>query len=318
MKKQEFNRQKYNKIFIKKSKKIHKNKYNYSKFIYINARKDGIIICPSHGEFTQRPDNHLQGKGCSKCRDELSALRFKSNQTEFKNKSNKIHKNKYDYSKFIYINAHTKSNIICKEHGCFLQTANQHLGGKGCPKCGRLKIENSRRLTIKNVLSKFKKIHKNKYDYSLIKEYKNERIRLPIICKKHGVFLQSSVVHLNGSECPRCRSMISKFEKEFLDYLKIPNNPVNRQVCIFRKRVDGLLNNTIYEYLGDYWHGNPNKFHPMDINQWTKKSFGELYKQTILRLDQLKNIGYKINYIWESDWKKFKDGIDKIPNIIEY
>lgn len=54
--------------FIKKAKEIHKNVYNYSKTSYINAKTKIIIICPIHGEFFQTPNNHLQKRGCNKCR----------------------------------------------------------------------------------------------------------------------------------------------------------------------------------------------------------------------------------------------------------
>jgi len=55
------------KEWILEAKKVHENKYDYSKVNYINACTKVIIICPEHGEFEQRPDNHTSGKGCSKC-----------------------------------------------------------------------------------------------------------------------------------------------------------------------------------------------------------------------------------------------------------
>jgi len=54
--------------FINASKKLHGNKYDYSKTIYGKNNKEKVcIICPEHGEFWQTPHNHLQGDGCSKC-----------------------------------------------------------------------------------------------------------------------------------------------------------------------------------------------------------------------------------------------------------
>ncbi len=53
----------------------------------------------------------------------------------YKNKANKIHNNKYNYSLINYNKAHTKLNFICKNHGKFLQSANCHLLGQGCPEC---------------------------------------------------------------------------------------------------------------------------------------------------------------------------------------
>lgn len=54
--------------FINESKKNHDNKYNYSKVEYVNAHTKVCIICPKHGEFWQTPDDHLNGKGCGKCK----------------------------------------------------------------------------------------------------------------------------------------------------------------------------------------------------------------------------------------------------------
>ena len=55
------------KNFIEKAKEIHGDKYDYSKVNYINSQTKVCIICPKHGEFWQRPNNHLNGWGCSKC-----------------------------------------------------------------------------------------------------------------------------------------------------------------------------------------------------------------------------------------------------------
>ncbi len=55
--------------FITDSKKVHGNKYDYSKVEYINATTKVCIICPEHGEFWQRPMEHLNGCGCPKCNE---------------------------------------------------------------------------------------------------------------------------------------------------------------------------------------------------------------------------------------------------------
>ena len=47
--------------FIKKSYKIHKNKYDYSKVDYKNNITNVLIICPLHGIFNQMPKVHLRG-----------------------------------------------------------------------------------------------------------------------------------------------------------------------------------------------------------------------------------------------------------------
>jgi very-short-patch-repair endonuclease len=117
--------------FIEKAKGIHNDKYDYSKVNYINADTQIIIICREHGEFTQIPDFHINRKcGCPKCSNNV-----KLDILEFIEKAEKIHCNKYDYSKVIYVNNYTNVIIICKKHGEFIQQPYVHLLKHGCYSC---------------------------------------------------------------------------------------------------------------------------------------------------------------------------------------
>lgn len=127
--------------FIEKARKVHGNKYDYSKVEYSNAKTKILIICPTHGEFCQEPFSHLVGNGCMKCYRERQHELKASNTEDFICKAKSKHGDKYDYSKTEYINAHAKVCIICKEHGIFYQTPNSHLNGNGCPKCARIKTK---------------------------------------------------------------------------------------------------------------------------------------------------------------------------------
>jgi len=53
--------------WIEKAKKVHRNKYDYSKVNYLNNYTKVCIICSLHSEFWQTPDNHLGGNNCPKC-----------------------------------------------------------------------------------------------------------------------------------------------------------------------------------------------------------------------------------------------------------
>ena len=59
-------------FFIKNGNKRHDFKYDYSKVNYVNAHTKICIICSKHGEFWQRPCDHLQGCGCPKCKHTIS------------------------------------------------------------------------------------------------------------------------------------------------------------------------------------------------------------------------------------------------------
>jgi hypothetical protein len=70
-----------------------------------------------------------------------------------------------------------------------------------------------------------------------------------------------------------------------------------------RYRADGYCKdtNTIYEFHGDFWHGNPNIYSSDTIHPVKGKSMGVLYQQTIRREQQIKELGYNLVVIWESD-----------------
>jgi pyridoxine/pyridoxamine 5'-phosphate oxidase len=132
---------KYNTItFIEKAKKIHGDKYDYSKAVYNGSHKKVCIICPEHGEFWQEAKSHLKGNGCPKCDKS-----YKLNSEIFIEKAKQVHGNKYDYSKVNYINNRTPVCIICPEHGEFWQEPKHHLNGYGCQICKESKLEKSMR-----------------------------------------------------------------------------------------------------------------------------------------------------------------------------
>jgi hypothetical protein len=62
------------KEFTQKANFIHNNKYDYSMVNYKTNKKNVIIICFTHGQFEQTPDNHLSGRGCPHCTKSISKL----------------------------------------------------------------------------------------------------------------------------------------------------------------------------------------------------------------------------------------------------
>lgn len=176
---------------------VHRDKYDYSKVVYVNNRTKSIIICPKHGDFLQTPNDHLREKGCPRCGYEKISILKSSNLTEFMAASVKKHALKFDYSEFVYTNSHTNGKIKCPIHGIFSQSPNAHLAGKGCPKCAGFTI------TTDEFINKSKQIHHNKYDYSIAK-YKDCYNKIDIICPFHGIFHQRSSEHLVGKGCRKC------------------------------------------------------------------------------------------------------------------
>lgn len=192
-------------IFIKKANVIHNNKYDYSKVEYKASLEKVCIICPDHGDFFQTPSSHLQGQGCSKCSNV-----YRYNTKEWIEQSKKVHGDRYDYSKVVYVNNSTKICIVCKEHGEFWQTPANHIKGKNCPKCtGHFMDKNF-------FLDKAKELYKDErghplYDYLLV-DYIDSSTHVTIIChktdpitgKEHGAFSKTPNKHLSGQGCPIC------------------------------------------------------------------------------------------------------------------
>ena len=203
--------------FIERAKKVHGDKYDYSKVNYINNSTKVCIICPEHGEFYQNPNNHLRGEKCKFC-----SGYYQSNTEEFIEKAKKVHGNKYDYSKVNYIKAKIGVNITCPIHGDFFQTPCSHLGGTGCPKCANELTGDRCRMTTKEFIEKAKTIHGNRYDYSKV-NYITSHDKVCIICPEHGEFNQSPNKHLSSRGCPRCLLHRSKLESEINNILMINN-----------------------------------------------------------------------------------------------
>jgi len=296
--------------FVTRSHLIHGKKYDYSKANYVNNRTNISILCPIHGEFLQTPEKHMIGRGCQECGGSK-----KWDINRFIREAKKIHGEKYDYGQSNYINGITPLKIICYIHGEFLQTPGNHLSGKNCQKC----IGNIKSNTEKFIL-KSHKIHNNKYQYLKTIYGKNNEEKVIITCPIHGNFFQAPYHHLSGQGCVKCTSNISNKERKFLDTIKIPDTKTNRQKRILRFNVDGidLDTNTVYEFLGDFYHGNPKKFKHNSYNKLCHKTFGQLYENTFKKFKILKDNGYKVKYIWEDDWDIWNCGdIDSIP-IKEY
>jgi len=299
-------------LILEKFRKVHKNRYNYSQFTldwFISNYKDKNtkvpIVCPTHGLFYQSVTNH-QLYGCPKCGKNTLKMSYK----EFIDRTNKIHNNKYIYpfdENWWQENYKTLQStyipIVCSIHGEFKQKIAKHLQGRGCPKCGRKKSEDFKRLSYEEFINKATKIHNDFYIYPIDanwwqENYKNNSTQIPIICPIHGLFYQSVESHLQGRGCLKCgrEKLENNHRLSYQDFIKSAiqthgdrytypsldwwqsNYQNNKQkipiVCpqheLFYQRIDNHLNN----------HGCPK----------CNTSKGELFIQSIL--DEL-----GVNYI---------------------
>lgn len=216
---------KYNtESFIERSKKVHGDKYDYSKVEYVNSQTKVCVICHEkdengneHGEFWVTPNNHLRNRKCPKCKLVDARNRFIKSTEQFIKDAKEVHGNKYDYSKVEYKGAFNLVKIICPIHGEFEQIPHVHLRGCGCQECGNiLKDIKAKRTTFDDFVERANKIHNNKYKYKF-KDLKSQHEKVIIICPIHGEFEQGIQSHLNGCGCPKCSKYRKKTKEMFID-----------------------------------------------------------------------------------------------------
>lgn len=106
----------------------------------------------------------------------------------------------------------------------------------------------------------------------------------------------------------------SKKESIWLTELGIPDDSEHRQVQIFVDgkhlfNVDGFepTTKTVYEFLGDYFHGHP-----------ITRPNNKLFTETNNRFIKLKQLGYSVAYCWENDFKTDKKFIRYFEKDLEY
>ncbi len=194
--------------------------------------------------------------------------------------------------------------FICPSHGKYAGTKQSN----DCPWCVESRTKQDTAAIHAQFIAKAKKLHRNKYSYDKF-VFIDFLTPGSIRCKRHGAFLISPAVHiLHRMGCPKCSGSISKGETEWLDELGVKER--NNILVIGNKtiRSDGIdrVKKIVYEYLGDFWHGNPKFYNPNDRNPIAKKTFGRLYQETLKREALIKKAGYKVVSIWESDYKKSK------------
>jgi len=197
---------------LKTFERVHKGKYEYPEFDYINGKQVIDILCKDHGIFKQKIETHKLGHGCKECG------KTTSNTGDFIKKSTQTHGNLYDYSKSNYIRNKNRISIICPLHGEFKPFPSDHIRGEGCPKCNR---DKNNIIFLERFIKKSNIIHQGKYDYSNSK-YLGRIDRISIICPVHGEFEQLVGDHLQGCGCPKCANETlnysSKYEEEIIDF----------------------------------------------------------------------------------------------------
>lgn len=129
----------------------------------------------------------------------------------FIEKARTKHGDRYDYSKVVYVHNRCKVTFICKEHGDFEQTPNDHLRRSGCTKCSGHYM-----YSTQEWIAVVKEKHGEVYDYSKT-EYARSKDKVIITCNVHGDFEQLAYNHMLGKGCPKCSLRYTYTTAEWVD-----------------------------------------------------------------------------------------------------
>ncbi len=315
--------------FVRRAREKHGDTFQYIEESYRAFKSKLRLICPTHGEVQMSGICHCLSKtGCPKCRHVSTGASKTRKYDDFIRLAKEKHNNKYDYSKVTgYKNGSSKICIICPIHGDFFQNVDKHLAG-GCRKCADDFTGSKLRKTTEEFIQEAKNIWGDTYDYSLV-DYTSRQTKLTIICKIHGEFQKHAGDHIstnNPQGCQKCKPpKHSKIAISWLNYMKVYDNvniqhnenPINNGEHRIKNSLyhsDGYCKetNTLYEFYGSYWHGDPKMFPPERLNATNKKSFGELYQNTLKKIEHCKKEGYNVVECWESDWRRGINAVKKL------
>ncbi len=294
--------------FVEIARAKHGHRYDYDRTTYTKAKDKLTIRCRACKDvFEQQGNAHLQGTGCPRCSVKIAHAKQSYGGDGFVVRARLIHGDKFEYLGCTDPNWTQKSTVTWRCRDCQWmndQLVLNHLAGKGCARCSK-----KEKHTTESFILKSQAIHgKDKYDYSEV-IYTTNQAPVWITCVAcHTRWKTRPDNHMDGKGCPRCafKKFVSKGETEWLDSLEIDPKARNTWIDINGRKlnVDAVVGNKIYEFDGDYYHGNPKKFARDRINHRCGVTMGELYDRTMERHGWIRDAGYELVSIWESDWKR--------------
>jgi len=146
--------------FCKCSKRYHKNYQEIKQYVeeYLKSSSWKVDSYPDHYTCSNnlrikvicKKCNHtvnmlygnlIRGKGCQRCSDIALINRISKDLSYFIEKSVQKHGYRYDYSKVKYSKCREPVEIVCRDHGSFWQSPDNHYNkGKGCPECKKQRL----------------------------------------------------------------------------------------------------------------------------------------------------------------------------------
>lgn len=297
--------------YIKNNKK-----FNFKQFKKHIREEHNIIMNYSSKEFYDLIHNISEPPKCPTCGKYLKFKTFDDGYQVYCSKKcsnsnpDKIKKGNEWYNDKKKLSARKKKYIetIKNKYGCEFYTQSNEFKSKAKEKINeKYGCFNSAQIHIKH----FEDLNKNFFLENFVK---GNIIYLHLIKNYFGMGYdgaRSWIKRLGLEHLIICKgNNVSAGEKEWLNLIGMPNDNKHRQVRLLKKyKVDGFdpEYNYVYEYCGDFFHGNPDIYDLNKLNEKVHKTYLELLIETKEKFDCLIDNGYEVYYTWETDFKNRDD-----------
>jgi len=306
-------------LFISEAQQIHGDEYDYSSVVYTNNKTKITIICKIHGAFLQAPYLHLFSKtGCPVCaiakRHTTNLKRYGQGQkplsAESNNKRRATNLERYGVDE-VTTSIEWKANrekAMLKAHGVAHPMQSPAILSKridhNMSKYGVPSPKQKHMVGILPLLT----------DQNwLTEQYIGLLKSAEQIADEIGVERTTVLNYLAAANIPvrtwcpqsaKCINWLSSIMKSHNIHIQHALNGGEYKIPKSKLSGDGYCKdtNTIYEFYGDYWHGNPRVFNSATYNTQKHKTMGELYVDTIHREQLILALGYNLVTMWESDF----------------
>lgn len=270
-----------------------------------------LFQCHAGHQYLTTPNNALRSSGCLVCSgkgakthkqfvDELAAL-------------NEIRDRKvYVDDGSTYTDAFTQMTFVCDLGHKWVTTPSNIINSKHtCRTCAG---------KVKKSHSQFVQEMKTARPDVSIKEgqtYITAHTKMSFVCEKQHVWEARPVDLLLGGGCPHC--VKKGYSRKCVNWLKSIEAQTGCRIQHAEQGGEFLIpdtpfyadgwcreTNTVYEFYGDVYHGNPTLFSEGDrCHPYNKQiTAGTLYRRTLEREQQIRDLGYNVVSIWESEYDK--------------
>ena len=217
-------------------KRVHGDRYDYSRVQYVNNRTKVEIICKEHGIFEQLPTHHKRGIGCRRCRSDT--MTTPENTVILKCK--KIHGSRYNYNDSVYLGQDKPFSFLCNNccHTTTLSRTRLHVQGshQGCDICsGNMPRKMNKELFLKRLFYRFPTREYGDFSSFI---YSGNLVSGNITCENNHKFVTTPNRLFSGCWCPSCADFsFDKSSPATLYYLSV-NNGKTFKIGITNRTVD--------------------------------------------------------------------------------